>query len=203
MNTRAKMATLPGPSPSPAVGSATMEAVAMIRGARGYRGEVWVERYREGYPCFSEGERLFLQRGGDLEAVTVQSSFQHKGRCVLKLEGFDGIQSAEGLKGLELSLPLSEMSPAPPGSFDVGSLNGCEVRDRSRGLVGKATGATEGPAYWYIQASGPSGEFEFPAVSGLGVSVDTDGREIVVDLPPNWPGLDIPSAGVPDGGSAP
>jgi ribosomal 30S subunit maturation factor RimM len=122
--------------------------------------------------------------------MPVERFFEHKGRGVLKLGGLNRFEDAQAVVGAALLLPPQDVGEEPEGVFDPDDLPGRAVLDATRGPVGTVSGTRKGPAYWYIEAQGPRGTFEFPAVAGLGVEVPRDERVVRTDLPGPWPGLD-------------
>ena len=168
---------------------------------RGVKGEVFVVPDREGRYPFAEGATVWLHSGkGDVPMV-VERFFEHKGRGVLKLDGLNRFEDAQAVTGAVLLLPPQEVDEEPEGVFDPEDLPGRTVLDATRGRAGTVTGARKGPAYWYIEAEGPRGVFEFPAVAGLGVEVPRGERVVRTDLPGSWPGLDE-REGDPSGANA-
>jgi 16S rRNA processing protein RimM len=104
----------------------------------------------------------------------------HQGRPILALAGVDSMDAAELLAGADLWVPQATLEPLPEGTYYRHDLVGCEVRDRSDGLVGRVT-AVEGTldrSYLVID-----GDVMLPLVDGICVQVDMAARRIVVDPP--------------------
>jgi 16S rRNA processing protein RimM len=104
----------------------------------------------------------------------------HQGRPILALAGVESMDAAELLAGMDLWVPQARLEPLPPGTYYRHDLVGCEVRDRSDGLVGRVT-AVEGTldrSYLVID-----GDVMLPLVDGICLQVDTAARRIVVDPP--------------------
>jgi 16S rRNA processing protein RimM len=171
-------------------GSLRLAEVGRILKPRGVKGEVFVVPEREGLFPFEEGRTVWLGRGHDPLPLRVEHFFIHKGLGVLKLEGISTPEGASEWAGLALLLPEDEVGEDPPEVFDPAQVKGFSVVDRTRGPVGAVIGARPGPSYWYFDAEGPKGPFEFPVVAGLGVEVLREASEVLCDLPAPWPGLD-------------
>ncbi len=163
--------------------------VARIVKPRGFRGEVWVDRYREGFPEFQAGSPVWVERGGAPRRLTVSEFFVYAKGAVLRLEGVDGPE-AESLAGAELLLPAGEVPPEGPDEFDTEDVVGFAVRDRRRGVLGEVEAVAPGQAYWTFLVKGPACDAEIPAVAGLGVRLDKAARVLEVDLPEGYPGVD-------------
>jgi 16S rRNA processing protein RimM len=160
--------------------------VAQILKPRGVRGEVWVRRFRESFPEFDTGSILWV---GSRE-FAVENFFEYAKGAVLKLGGVNNKEDAQILSGLELLLPQDQVPEDGPDDFDTAEVTGFVVRDRARGVLGAVAGGYDGPAYWTFTVKAGDGVVEIPAVKGLGVLVDKTLKEILVDLPEGYPGLD-------------
>lgn len=104
----------------------------------------------------------------------------HQGRPILALAGVESMDVAELLAGVDLWVPQAKLEPLPERTYYRHDLVGCEVRDRSDGLVGRVT-AVEGTldrSYLVID-----GDVMLPLVDGICLQVDTVARRIVVDPP--------------------
>jgi 16S rRNA processing protein RimM len=166
-------------------------AVAKLIKPRGVKGELWVDRYREGFPEFLPGSSLWLSADPSEGARTVEGFFEYAKGSVLKIQGVDRPEAAELLAGREVFLPEETVPEDGPDEFEPGEVVGWLVKDARRGMLGKVTEVVEGPAYWVFLLEGPGGvEIEVPAVKGYGVVVDKERGEISVDLPEGFPGVD-------------
>lgn len=185
----------------PAAAAGLVE-VGRILKPRGVRGEVFVRPDREGYFPFALGARVRVGTGAAARTMAVAHFFLHKGMGVLKLDGLCTFEEASAAAGASLSLPAAEVGREPEGFFDAEAVEGFAVEDATRGRAGTVLGVRSGPAYWILDAEGPLGSFEFPAVAGLGVEVQEGERIVRCDLPKPWPGLDEPQgeAGGSDAG---
>jgi 16S rRNA processing protein RimM len=169
----------------------TLVAVAKLLKPRGVKGELWVDRYREGFPEFLPGSSLWLSADASEEARTVEGFFEYAKGSVLKLQGVDRPEAAGVLAGREVFLPEETVPEDGPDEFEPGGVVGWPVRDARRGTLGQVAEVVEGPAYWSFLLTGPGGnEIEVPAVKGYGVVIDKGRGEISVDLPEGFPGVD-------------
>jgi len=172
--------------------------VARIGKPRGVRGQLWVEPYRPDLEELLSGEgdlQVWLAARGQCTPYGVATFFRYPKGFVLGLEGVESYEAAEALRGFELELPAGVIPPDPPGAFDVLEVVGWDVVDATRGPLGKVAGAREVGEYWILDVETPSGAAEIPAVQGLGVEVDREGRCFRVALPPGWPVVDSEPGG--------
>lgn len=163
--------------------------VARIGKPRGVRGEVWLNRYRRGFPRELAGRQVWLSRAGEVVSAQVEGFFEYAKGCVLKLEGIDRVESARPLCGEELLIPRESVPEQGPDEFDAEEVIGFRVLDRRRGEIGRVAAVQEGPAYWLFVVRSGDREVEIPAVKGLGVVLDRADAAISVDLPDGYPGL--------------
>lgn len=165
-------------------------AVAQIGKPRGAKGAMWFERYMDDFRLFVAGEVLQLGLSGDrTESFQVETCFAYEKGTVLKLEGVDTPDEAGRLKGAEVFLPEDQVPEDGPDVFDTRDVLGYAVVDRRRGRIGTVDGVSQGPAYWTFHVRLDKGQADVPAVKGLGVELDKEGRTIRTDLPEGYPGL--------------
>ncbi len=164
--------------------------VARILKPRGVRGQVWLERLREDAPGLEAGDEVMVGAPGAYRALRVEECFEYAKGTVLKLEGIERMEAAQELSGLEVAVDAPGLAQDGPYLFDTSEVVGFTLRDASRGALGEVIEVRQGPAYWVFVVRGRAGEFEVPAVKGLGVSVDREGREVLADLPVGYPDVD-------------
>ena len=115
-------------------------------------------------------------------------SHSRGGQAIFHFEGSDSISDAEKLVGLEVQIPLSERRPLPAGSYYVGDLVGCEVREKEGGtVVGRVRDVEftgEGVAGTpLLVVDSARGELLIPLAQEICVKIDTAARRIEVILP--------------------
>lgn len=164
--------------------------VARILKPRGVRGQVWLERLREDAPALQAGDEVRVGPPESGRSLRVEECFEYAKGVVLKLEGVDRMEAAQELSGLEVAAEAPGLPEEGPFLFDTSEVVGFALRDVSRGLLGRVTEVREGPAYWIFVVEGRKGDFQVPAVKGLGVSVDRERGEVLADLPPGYPDVD-------------
>src|SRR5580765_8913585 len=161
-----------------------MALVGRIARAHGIRGQVIVNPETD-FPVerFQPGAELFVERGGEVEALTVTTARFHRERPVIGIAGVETMNDAEALAGQELRVPVDRLAALPPDTFYRHDLIGCRVdtRDgRTVGLVRDVEGTLTGSR---LVVDGADGEVLIPLVAVICTEVDPAAKRIVVDPP--------------------
>lgn len=154
--------------------------VGRIAKAHGIRGEVAIDVVSDEPSRFAPGARVLA---GD-RALTVSASRDHQGRLLVQFEEVPDRNTAEALKGTELTIPIDEARPLDDEwSFYPHELTGLDVIDENGNALGKMVRVEESPAsdIWVVRAAGR--EVLVPAVRDIVVHVDLDGGAIVLRPP--------------------
>ena len=163
--------------------------IARVTGPRGNRGEVEALSLssRPGRFCRLSEVYLFdpQRPAAECRPVVVNEVWQHRGRTVFKFQGVDTISEAEGLRGLEVRIPLSARPPLQNGEYYQSDLIGCEVVERLSGrLVGRVTDWREYGGSVLLVVEGAAGEeILIPFAGAICVEIDVARRRLTVDLP--------------------
>ena len=155
---------------------------------QGRRGEVLVDPLSDRPDRFPSLRRAFVAGPGDeareVREVRVASTWPHKGRHVLKLEGVDSIDDAERLRGCDLGIAEEELAALPEGSFYHHQLKGLTVADGDGALVGVVEDLMEtGAGAPILVVRGPDGETLVPLATDFVKQVDLAGARIVIEKP--------------------
>jgi 16S rRNA processing protein RimM len=105
--------------------------IARIVKPQGRRGEVLAEIHTDFPERYQQGSAAFLQRAGSPAPfpVTIEGSWLHKDRVVLKFAGIDSISDAEPLRGAQLVIPPEDRMALEPGAAYIQDLCGCDLVD--------------------------------------------------------------------------
>lgn len=162
-----------------------MVLIGRVVKPQGRRGEVLVEALSDRADRFASLARAFVPGpDGAAREVRVTSSWPHKGRFVLKLEGVDGIDVAERLRGSELRIAEDELAPLPAGSYYHHELVGLRVEDVGGTAIGMVEGVMEtGAEARVLVIRGADGEMLVPFASRFVKAVDLEGARIVIERP--------------------
>lgn len=141
---------------------------------------------------FEVGSVLYRERDGQVEPIVVSAQRHHQGRWVVGFDGYESIDDAETLRGLELRVPSTEVKTLGDGAFYVFDLVGCAVRTvegHEIGLVGRVD-LTTGVPLLVIDADG---EVLIPFSEAICTRIDPAGRVIEIDPPDGLIDLNRPA----------
>ena len=155
-----------------------------IARAHGLKGQVIVNLETD-FPeaRFQPGAELFVERGGQVEPLTVTTVRFHRERPVIGLRGIESIAAAEPLAGLELRVPLEALATLPQNVFYRHDLIGCRVettRGEPVGVVSDVEGTMAGSR---LAIDGAGGEILVPLAAEICREIDPVGKRIVIDPP--------------------
>jgi 16S rRNA processing protein RimM len=164
---------------------ADLVAIGRVVKPQGRKGEVLVDPLSDRPDRFPALRAAYVEGpGGGSREVVVQSCWPHKGRFVLKLQGVDSIDEAEGYRGLELRIGEEDLAALPPGSYYHHQLKGLRVLDAEGRSLGVAAELLEtGGAAPVLVVRGPRGELLVPLAEDFVRRVDLEGGRIVVAVP--------------------
>mgnify|MGYP003382278198 CR=1 FL=1 len=164
----------------------SMVTVGFIRRPHGNRGYVVGEPQTDfGEDRFRVGGIVHVRRGDSIDSMTVVAGRPQGELWVVGFEGFESIDAADALRGLELKVPETELRVLEPGTFYVHDLVGCAVRTVGGDEVGavvKVDLATGIPVL-VIEGAGDLGEVLVPFVDAICRRVRPTVREIEIDPP--------------------
>lgn len=166
-------------------------AIARIARTRGNRGEVLADMHTDYPDRFEALQEVWLEFGdGRIERMTLENSWIHKGRIVLKLAGVDSISGAEGLVGCWIQIPADQAVSLPEGTYFDHDLVGCSVIDTRGFWLGVVTDVLRIAGNNQLVVQGPGRERLIPAVDPICVEISIEKKQIRVDLPEGFMDLD-------------
>ncbi len=165
---------------------ASSELVIIARAVkpRGLKGEIVAELLTDFPERFEDVDELVLvSPGGERSTKRLEDYWFQNDRVVLKFSGYDDVEAAKELVGVEFAVPESERVPLPADHYYDWELEGCTVKvgDDSIGQVKSVlkTGGVE-----ILVVTGNSGkELLIPLADSIVVEVDPARKTIVVDPP--------------------
>jgi 16S rRNA processing protein RimM len=164
---------------------ANLVMVGLVVKPQGRRGEVLVHPLSDRPDRFASLERAVLTgpEGGTRE-VRVTSSWPHKGRHVLKLEGVDSIDDAECLRGWSLGIAEEDLAPLPEGSYYHHQLKGLKVANGAGMEVGAVEDVIEtGAGAPVLVVGGDRGETLVPLATDFVKKIDLEQGRMVIEEP--------------------
>jgi 16S rRNA processing protein RimM len=161
-----------------------MAVVGRVARAHGLRGQVVVNLETD-FPDlrFRVGARLFVNRAGGVESVTVTTLRFHRDRPVVGLSGVEDMTSASALAGMEFRIPVDELAALPDGLFYRHDLVGCRVetkRGEPVGVVSEVEGTIGGSRLVVDTDHGP---VLVPLETAICPTIDPERRLVVIDPP--------------------
>ena len=165
---------------------ASGELVVIARAVkpRGLKGEIVAELLTDFPERFEDVDELVLvSPQGKRTTKRLEDYWFQNDRVVLKIEGYDDVDAAKELVGLEFAVPESERVPLPADHYYDWELEGCTVTagDESIGQV-KSVLRTGGAEILVVTDSDGK-ERMIPLVDSIVVEIDPERKTIVVDPP--------------------
>jgi 16S rRNA processing protein RimM len=167
------------------VATSSWIVIARIVRPQGRKGEVIAEALSDVERRFETLRRAFLRApGSEPRELSVESTWPHKGRIVLKFGGVDSIDEADRWRGAEVCIPAEEAPVLPPGSFYHHQLIGLPVFDtqgHSIGVLEELLETGAGAPVAVVRGSG--GETLLPLAEPFFPGLDPAAGRLVVNLP--------------------
>jgi 16S rRNA processing protein RimM len=163
-------------------GPSELVVIARAVRPRGLKGEIVAELLTDFPERFESVEELVLvSPRGERTTKRLEDYWFQNDRVVLKLLGYDDVETAKELVGVEFAVPESERVSLPADHYYDWELEGCTVKvgDDSIGQVNSVlkTGGAE-----ILVVTGNSGkELLIPLVDSIVVEVDLARKTIAVD----------------------
>jgi 16S rRNA processing protein RimM len=164
---------------------ADLVTIGRVVKPQGRHGEVLVAPITDDPDRFPSLRRAYVPApGGGAREVRVTDCWPHKGKVVLKLEGVDSIDAAEGYRDLDLRIGEEELPALPEGSYYHHQLKGLEVVDQDGTVVGRIHDLLETGATVVLVIRGGQGhETLLPLADEFVKAVDVAGGRMDVRVP--------------------
>jgi len=166
--------------------AASSELVIIARAVkpRGLKGEIVAELLTD-FPERFEGidEVVLVSPSGERSTKRLEDYWFQNDRVVLKLSGYDDVETAKELVGFEFAVPESERVSLPADHYYDWELEGCTVKvgDDSLGQVKSVLKTGGAEILVIVDNSGK--ELLIPLADSIVVEVDLSRKTIVVDPP--------------------
>jgi 16S rRNA processing protein RimM len=161
-----------------------MAVVGRVARTHGLKGQ-FVVNVETDFPAerFRPGARLFVERRGGLEAITIATVRFQRGRPIVGAVGVESVEAATALVAADLLIPLTELAPLPPGTYYRHDLVGCRVETvggRTIGLVADVEGEFDGVRLVVRSADGVR---LVPLAAEICLEIDLAAKRVVVKPP--------------------
>jgi 16S rRNA processing protein RimM len=159
--------------------------------AHGLRGEVVVDVLSDAPERFVPGSEMTATAPESLHArpLRVMASRPFQGRLLVCFEGIESRAEAETLHGQELTIAREQVAPLPEGRHYRFELMGLSVRTTSGEPLGRVTEIFGTGSNDVLVVDDDEREILIPMLEGVIVSVDLEGKAVVVEPPPGLPGI--------------
>jgi len=162
----------------------SMVLVGRVARTHGIRGQVLVNPETDFVAeRFQAGAQMWTRVEGRDTALTIADARVEGPRPILGFDGYDSIDAAEALVGVELRVPESELQPLPEGRYYLHQLAGCRVETEAGESVGTVTRVDGGEGAAVLAVEGARGEVLVPFAQEICVGIDVDARVIRVRMP--------------------
>ncbi|MDQ3668558.1 MAG: ribosome maturation factor RimM [Acidobacteriota bacterium] len=161
-------------------------AVARAVRTRGLKGEILAELLTDFPDRFADLSQLIaIAPDGKRSVVELESYWFHQTRVILKLAGYDSIETASGFVGCEFAVPESRRVQLSEGQFYDWELVECVVETMSGKLVGYVRNVMRvgGGVEMLVVESDDRHEHLIPMVQSIVVNIDTARKSIRIDPP--------------------
>ena len=151
--------------------------VGLITSAHGMRGMVKVYPYADSPDRFNTIQRVYIE--GDDALRAVESASVQKNMALVKIQGVDTRNAAEGILKKKLFIPFEDRKPLEKDQFFIDDLIGLTVSTPSGDVIGELTDVMTQHGNDILVIDTEKGEVLIPFVKAFVRSVDQGG--IVVE----------------------
>jgi len=158
--------------------------VGVVIGIHGLRGDLKIRPLPTGDLALPGARKVFLKdsKGLLVQYEAVRSS-QHKQNILLRLSGLDNLYAVEPLVGASVWMAKEDLPELDDEHYYWSDLDGLEVIDQQRGVLGRVVGMFATPAHDILEVDGLAGEILIPAIEPFLVQVVRDKGQLLVNLP--------------------
>ncbi|MDT7540147.1 MAG: rRNA processing protein RimM [Acidobacteriota bacterium] len=160
-------------------------AVARVAKTRGVRGEVAAHLLTDFPERFRGLEELIaVTPAGDRRRLTIEKSWLHGGRVILKFAGYETPEAARELIGYELTVPERDAVALDEGEFFEWQIVGCRVETVGGDALGTVAEVMHyGAAPVLVVKDETEREHLIPLVESICVEINVAQKLIRVDPP--------------------
>lgn len=155
--------------------------VGKIINTHGLRGEVKVAPWTDTPHVFEDLKCLYIKKS--MTPLTITSVRYQKNNVLIKFKELTDITQAEPLKNSVLLAERSELGELPDGAYYIADLIGLTIKDESGEVIGILTDVLQtGANDIYVARREGKKDLLIPVIPDVVLSVDIEGREIIVRL---------------------
>jgi 16S rRNA processing protein RimM len=159
-------------------------AIARVARPHGIRGEVIAELLTDFPQRFDELDQVRVETAdGHAKVLGLESWRLHRHRVILKFEGYDTMNEAEGLRGARVVVEKAQLVSLPEDTYYDFDLIGCEVATSSGERLGQVARVERYGASPLLTIQDGEREYMIPLAREICVEIDVAKQRIVVDPP--------------------
>lgn len=161
-------------------------AIARAVKTRGLKGEIAAELLTDFPERFADVSQLIaIAPDGKRSLVDLENYWFHQARVILKLAGYDNIETASAFVGCEFAVPESSRVQLPEGQFYDWELEGSVVETINGKLVGyvREVMRVAGGVEMLVVEAADGHEHLIPMVQTMVIEIDTVRKRIRIDPP--------------------
>lgn len=162
-------------------------AVARAVKTRGLKGEIAADLLTDFPDRFADISQLIaIAPDGERSVIELESYWFHQTRVVLKLAGYDDIESARAFVGCEFAVPEASRVQLPEDQFYDWELEKCIVETAGGQHVGRVREVMRvgGGVELLVVESDDNHEHLIPMVQSIVIEIDKVRKRIRIDPPP-------------------
>ena len=165
-------------------GPSELVVIARAVKTRGLKGELVAELLTDFPDRFEDVDELILvSPHGERQTGELENFWFQNDRVVLKLAGYDDVETAKQLVGFEFAVPESERVPLEADEYYDWELEGCLVKAGDE-VIGKVNSVLKTGGTEILVVADESGrERLIPLADSIVVDIDRAAKIIVVDPP--------------------
>lgn len=166
------------------ISSTELLRLGVVAGSHGLRGELKLRGEDPDFSVLLEHDELFIQQtGGAPLACRILRRSSVRGNLLVKLAGFDTVNSVQGLLGGAVLVDSNRLPILPQGAYYWYQLRGLRAVDKQDGDLGTLDKLFSTAAHDIYVINGRYGEVMVPAVAQFITKVDLAAGQILFDLP--------------------
>ena len=174
---------VPPSDEAPREGSVPREGyvqVGVVAGAHGLLGQIRIAPSTDNAERFRSGSVVYIRE----RPYTVRAAVASRQHLLVRLEGVESADAARALAQAPVEVPAAEVPPLPEGSYYHFQVLDMAVYDVAGAYLGRLEEVLSTGANDVYLVRGEETELLVPALEGVVVAVDVQGRRMTVDPPP-------------------
>lgn len=154
--------------------------LAVVTRPHGVRGELRAHLHNPDSTVLYERDTVLLRHRGGVREVPLECRRGPKGALLIRLDGVEGREAADAMRGAELCVRRADLPPAGEAEWYVVDLVGLEARDAGGRVLGEVIEVIPYPTVDCLRVRGEGGIREVPLTDEFVPEVDVRGGFVVV-----------------------